>query len=223
MNKIFSKVLIRFLPNKYKYYLKEDYITAHADVKWWEHHINNTVLQQYSSLLVGKVADFGCNHGACTILAARNEKLNEIIGFDMNGEAIKQAEKLLSECMENEVVKQKVKFKKTSLQKINMPSDYFDSAFMFHVIEHIYPKDRKTIFSDIRRVVKRNGVFIITTPYQHAYDTELQHVDFFDENTLSEVIAGLGFEVIECYRDQRKDSHTPQGHDCLNIICKNNK
>ena len=40
---------------------------------------NTLILNDYSSILSGVVADFGCNHGACTIIASENNNIKELI------------------------------------------------------------------------------------------------------------------------------------------------
>jgi ubiquinone/menaquinone biosynthesis C-methylase UbiE len=222
ITKILKDIIRPFIPflGKYKYLLRENYISQHVDISWWERHINNIVLIQYQSIIYGRVADFGCNHGACTILAARNPRITEIIGFDLNKKAINTAFRLLWSSNESEEVKKKVRFKITHLSDIKCPDNYFDSAYMFHVLEHIYPQDRSKIFSEIRRVMKREARLIITTPFEHAYNDEHQHAAFFNVESLVRLMKELGFHVVECYRDQRIDDHTPNGHDCLNIVCR---
>jgi 2-polyprenyl-3-methyl-5-hydroxy-6-metoxy-1,4-benzoquinol methylase len=44
----------------------------------------------------------------------------------------------------------------------NMPDDYFDFVICFQVIEHI--KDCEILLKEIKRVLKRNGKLIISTP-----------------------------------------------------------
>lgn len=208
---------------KYKYHLKENYITANADISWWEKHINNMVLEQYQTILSGVVADFGCNHGACTILAARNPRIKQIVGFDLNSNAIDAAHQLLEKSNEPPEIIEKIRYEATHFNKIEWPSNYFDAAYMFHVLEHIFPKDRGKIFSEIVRVMKHNSGLLITVPFENAYDDGFQHVAFFNEDSLKNTMEKVGFKVVECYRDQRIDEHTPEGHDCLNILCKANK
>jgi GT2 family glycosyltransferase/2-polyprenyl-3-methyl-5-hydroxy-6-metoxy-1,4-benzoquinol methylase len=198
-------------------YSKESYITRDANIENWESHLNTIILNQYSDIIKGRVADFGCNHGACTIIAARNANIKSIIGIDINQESILVAENLLSNCNEPIEVKSKVRYQVGDLTNLNRISDnYFDSATCFHTLEHIYQEDYNSVFSEWKRVIKDGGHFIVSVPYLRAYDDPC-HVNYFDENSLSELFTQQGFEVVDCYRDNR------EGFDCLNIVSKVNK
>jgi SAM-dependent methyltransferase/GT2 family glycosyltransferase len=198
-------------------YSKESYITRDANIENWESHLNTIILNQYSEIIKGRVADFGCNHGACTIIAARNPNIKSIVGIDINQESILVAENLLSNCNESLEVKSKVRYQVGDLTNLNRISDnYFDSATCFHTLEHIYQEDYNIVFSEWKRVIKDGGHFIVSVPYLRAYDDPC-HVNYFDENNLSELFTQQGFEVVECYRDNR------EGFDCLNIVSKVNK
>ena len=198
-------------------YSKESYITRDANIENWESHLNTIILNQYSEIIKGRVADFGCNHGACTIIAARNTNIKSIVGIDINEESILVAENLLSNCNESLEVKSKVRYQVGDLTNLNRISDnYFDSATCFHTLEHIYQEDYNIVFSEWKRVIKDGGHFIVSVPYLRAYDDPC-HVNYFDENNLSELFTQQGFEVVECYRDNR------EGFDCLNIVSKVNK
>jgi threonyl-tRNA synthetase len=84
------------------------------------------------------------------------------------------------------------------------------------ILEHIYPEDYNKVFSEWKRVIKEGGHFIVSVPYLNAYDDPC-HVNYFDENNLSELFTQQGFEVVECYRDNR------EGFDCLIMVSKVNK
>lgn len=198
-------------------YSKESYITRDANIENWESHLNTIILNQYSDIINGRVADFGCNHGACTIISARNPNIKNIVGIDINAESILVAENLLSNCNESLETKSKVRYQVGDLTNLNRINDnYFDSATCFHTLEHIYLEDYKSVFSEWKRVIKDGGHFIVSVPYLNAYDDPC-HVNYFDENNLSELFTQQGFEVVECYRDNR------EGFDCLNIVSKVNK
>lgn len=198
-------------------YSKESYITRDSNIENWESHLNTIILNQYSEIVKGLVADFGCNHGACTIISARNPNIKSIVGIDINRESILVAENLLLNCSEPEETKGKVRYQVGDLTNLNRIGDnYFDSATCFHTLEHIYLEDYDSVFSEWKRVIKDGGHFIVSVPYMNAYDDPC-HVNYFDENSLSNLFIQQGFEVIECYRDNR------EGFDCLNIITKVNK
>ena len=219
-HKFIERRIVKLVPGRFKYLVKEHYITGNLDLGWWENHINNIVLKQYSGELSGIVADFGCNHGICTILAARNPNIKNIVGFDMNKKAISAAKEFLLASNEPGEVKNKISFTASAFDKIDYPDSYFDNAFMLHTIEHIYENDRKSVFSNIKRLLKNGAHLLITAPFGHAYDEGFEHVAFFNVESLRLAMENLGFTVIECYRDQRSDAHLPDGHDCLNILCK---
>ncbi|MBX7140207.1 MAG: class I SAM-dependent methyltransferase [Chitinophagales bacterium] len=218
-----NRTLLKLFNRSWRYRLKENYITAHASIEWWEGHINYMLLQQYGAYLTGEVIDFGCNHGACTILAARNAGLAHITGVDFNKEALGEAGRLLQTCNEKPEVKHKVTFREASLFELPFADDSFDNGYMFHVIEHIYPADQKKVFGEMRRVIKPGGFILFALPYEHAYDDGVQHVAFFNVDSFRKTLNDFGFEVKECYRDQRPDRHTPNGHDCINAMCSNKK
>jgi len=216
-------LLIRLFPVTIRsYFWKENYLTAHPSVDWWEGHINFLVLNQYARYLSGRVVDFGCNHGACTILAARNPEISEIIGIDINPKSIALANDLLKLSDEKQENKMKIKFFSSDCTRLPFESDFFDNGYMFHVIEHMSPEIRIKALSEIKRVLRKEGYFLLTLPFMHAYD-DFHHIEYFDEKKIRTVIESAGFEVIECYRDQRTDRHAPKGHDCLTVLCRNHK
>ncbi|MCB8921206.1 MAG: class I SAM-dependent methyltransferase [Ardenticatenaceae bacterium] len=50
------------------------------------------------------------------------------------------------------------------------PNNYFDRVLMFDVVEHLYPWELHEAMLDVRRVLKRNGRFIIHTAPNIWYD-----------------------------------------------------
>ena len=198
-------------------YAKENYITNYKNIEFWDRHLNSIILNQYSGIIQGNVADIGCNHGACTIIAARNKNIEKITGIDINYESILEAEDLLKNCEEDINVKNKIKYQVGNAINLNKISDNtYDSAFSFHTLEHIYIKDYYLFFSEIKRIIKDGGYFVVSIPYLNAYDDEC-HTNYFDEFSLRNLFNENLLEVIECYRDNR------DGFDCLNIVSKINK
>lgn len=220
VTRYYKNALIKFASNKYK--IKESYITAHPEIEWWSGHINSIVLDQYKNRLTGHVADFGCNHGACSIIAANSGWIERITGIDINHKAIKKAKALLLKSNIDMNVKNKVEFIQADFKKLPFGANYFDNAYCFHVLEHIYSEDLKYVIDEFQRVLKNGAHFVVTVPYDKAYDDGIQHVSFFKESSLRKLLSNQGFNVIECYRDQRADKYTAQ-NDCINALCINVK
>ncbi len=200
------------------YAAKENYVTVHPEVSWWAVHLNNTLFGEAAAGLVplGRIVDLGCNHGANSILLARLGY--DVVGVDLNAKALEAARTSLHD--ESAEVAARVRFVNTRFDSMPFPDGRFDGAFMIDVIEHLYPRDRPAIFAEIRRVLKPGARLLLVTPYEHAYDDGVQHVDFFDQAKLRAVLEGVGLRVLSVERDRRRDDHTPEGHDRLNALCE---
>ena len=201
-----------------RYATKENYVSAHPEVEWWEGHLNHTLFREAASGLVplGNVVDLGCNHGANSILMARQGY--DVTGVDLNAEALEVAGVLRD--AEPAEVARRLRFVQSRLDVMPFPAGVFDGGFMIEVLEHIYPGDRPAIFAEILRVLKPGARLLLTTPFEHAYDDGMHHVDFFDQVKLRFVLEDLGLRVISVARDRRSDVHTPGGHDRLTALCE---
>lgn len=217
-NLSFNESLCRWKPEfniiekKQNDYDKESYITRDPDVEIWRNHLNSKLLNDYSYVLSGVVADFGCNHGTCTIIASENKNIKKIFGIDINQESLDIANELLikhniSNC----------KYVWSNLTDLShFPTNYFDNAFSFHTLEHIHLDDYDSVFSEWKRTIKNGGHFLISVPYEHAYDDPC-HMNYFNEKSISDLFKKYGFEIVDVYRDTRDN------FDCLNLLCKNVK
>ncbi|MDA1196662.1 MAG: class I SAM-dependent methyltransferase [Nanoarchaeota archaeon] len=99
---------------------------------------------------ISKALDIGCTDGG---FAAR---LKKAFGFDMYG--LDMAEGSIASCKEKGV--------KGIVHNLEQPmpieDDTFDLITLCEVIEHIFDTD--FLLSEIKRILKPGGVFIITTP-----------------------------------------------------------
>lgn len=206
------KLLLRLLQDPYRF--KENYITAHPDVSWWEQHLNSRVISEASSLLSGYVADFGCNHWACTLLVAR--KMSRVVGIDRNMNALRYANSLKKrECIDDQ---SKIDFICARLTELPFANNSLGGGFLIDVLEHIYEKDLAILTRELKRVLKKGAKIQIVTPFEHAYDDGLQHVTFFDSASLTRLLNDSGMKIIKIERDRRSDVYTPQGHNRINAL-----
>lgn len=97
-----------------------------------------------------KILEIGCNDGY--VGAILQKKNNDVYGIDIVKNKLEIAKK------------RGLKVKESDIEKENLPyaPDYFDIVILGDVIEHIFDTDR--LLEDSRRVLKKGGKLIITTP-----------------------------------------------------------
>lgn len=181
-----------------KYTTKENYITSNPEPEYWRRHTNGKILEFHKDVIQGSVLDFGCNHGACSFLLLENEKVKNVLGLDLNCQSLVVANETKSKYFPDEPIeflcKNILDFK---------PQLRFDTIISFHTLEHIYPEDMDTTLKRLFDSLNYDGYFVVSLPYEHAYDDGVQHVSFFNETSLKEVFEKNGFVTIECFKDNR--------------------
>ena len=120
-------------------------------------------LRKGSSL---KMLDVGCGEGYYVRDAI--EEGIDAHGIDISTHALENA---LAE------VKDRITF--GSITEIPFDDEEFDMMTAFDVIEHIHPKDTLKAVAEIRRVLKPDGIVIITTPSSNFGDwvSDLTHIN----------------------------------------------
>ena len=108
-----------------------------------------------------KVLDCGCGAGLICLLASQLKGVKEIHGVDLQKTVLVEAKK--------NVTSDKVKFHHGFIEEIDFESDYFDTAVMGEVIEHVYSVDQT--LKEASKVLKKNGKLIITCPYKGKIST----------------------------------------------------
>jgi SAM-dependent methyltransferase len=109
---------------------------------------------------VGKdVLDFGCGTGYGTHRLCADAR--NIVGVDISTEAIDAArDQFLSKETETRLDYRVIET--IELAPLPFEDDSFDTAVSFQVIEHVHDVD--TYLSEIRRVLRPDGVFVCATP-----------------------------------------------------------
>jgi ubiquinone/menaquinone biosynthesis C-methylase UbiE len=123
-------------------------------------------LRKGSSSSPLKMLDVGCGEGYY-VRDAIEEGINAY-GIDISTHALENA---LAE------VKDRITF--GSITEIPFSDEEFDVMTAFDVIEHIHPKDTLNAITEIRRVLKPDGIVIITTPSSNFGDwvSDLTHIN----------------------------------------------
>lgn len=101
-----------------------------------------------------KVLEIGCNIGYGTKILAGVAK--EVIAIDFDTKALDYARK--NYALSN------IKFEETNATNLPYDNETFDVVISFQVIEHIKPSAVPNFLSEINRVLKKEGVVLLTTP-----------------------------------------------------------
>lgn len=130
------------------------------------------------------VLEAGSGEGYGTYKLSLSPKIKNIIGLDVDKEAILHASKKYTR---NNCV-----FQLYDGNKIPFPNAYFDAAISFQVIEHI--ENDQNYISEIYRVLKDSGILILTTPNRIYRLKPGQkpwnrfHVREYDEKSLKKIL-----------------------------------
>lgn len=135
------------------------------------------------------VLDVGCWSGQYAQLAIKLAK--GVYGIDPNPEAIGLGKKLIPQ----------VKFKIGSVLKIPYLSNQFDVVLFSEVIEHIPQGAEKRALNEIKRVLKPNGMLILSTPNAHPLSIILDPAYFlirhrhYQQRMMEKLVVSRGFTI----------------------------
>ena len=110
------------------------------------------VLEILSKLKAERLLDIGCGDGNFTMLMARSCGAKEVYGVDISEKGIEMAKR------------NGVKALRVDVDEENLPfnDNYFDVVTALEVIEHLFDPDH--FLEEVYRVLKPNGIFILSTP-----------------------------------------------------------
>jgi len=114
-----------------------------------------------SSFVKGKrVLDAGSGSGYGSYLLVQRGKPREIIGVDLSEEAVEYASATYHH--------PKLQYRVNNVEKLSgLEDESFDVVVSFEVIEHL--NDIDAYLHAIRRVLKKDGIFIVSTPNKNTY------------------------------------------------------
>jgi len=106
------------------------------------------------------VLDAGCGTGYGSYLLA-NQNSKNVVGIDNSKEAIEFAQ--------NNFQSKNLEFTEDDCTKSNISDSSIDVLVAFELIEHLENPD--AFLSEVNRVLKKNGLFILSTPNKITYNT----------------------------------------------------
>lgn len=136
------------------------------------------------------ILDIGCSYGWFEKKIGREAK--RIIGIDLDKKDLETAKA--------EVKERNIKFQKDSaLDLSKLKENYFDVVVMFDVIEHIQKNTEERALKEIKRVLKKNGKLLISTPtnnfsnfFDPAWYFGHRH---YSKNQMKNIFENCGFKV----------------------------
>lgn len=154
------------------------------------------------NILHGKIVlDAACGTGYGSSIIS--ETADMVYGIDISDEAILYAEEHYSNS--------KIKYTKGSIEKLEFPDKYFDVVVSFETIEHVDEKSQKVFLDEICRVLKSDGILIMSTPDKKNY-TDLQsgnqtewHIKEFYAKEFEEFILSK-FQYIKWYNQYMSET-----------------
>ena len=121
-----------------------------------------------------KVLDIASGEGYGSNLIAKYAQ--EVVGVDISQDAIDHAQKKYSS--------KNLCFQVGSVLNIPFEPEVFDVVVSFETIEHI--SDHRKMISEIKRVLKPDGVLIISTPEKAVYSDQANYSNPYHEKELYE-------------------------------------
>lgn len=151
------------------------------------------------------ILDAACGTGYGSNYLAGSAK--KVIGLDISKEAVAYAKEYYQ--------RENIYFEIGDIHNLNFPNGYFDVVCSFETLEHS-DEPLKFIF-EVRRVLKENGIFIISTPYakrtNYAPKNPFHKAEFSPGDL--EYLLGKYFKKVEIYGQERLQS---LAHYCLQKI-----
>jgi len=164
-------------------------------------HFDRLLLKEFALVNKDKglCADFGCGPGQTTKFLY-DHGIRDIIGIDISSGMIDVAKRLFP----------KIKFEKGDLLNLSHESNSFGSVLAFYAIVHFTYDQIKIAFSEVNRVLKKEGQFLFSF---HAGD-KMVHFDkaneidvdidlyFFQTDKIIELLQETGFLIIDAIERQ---------------------
>lgn len=159
------------------------------------------------NLVKGKVVlDIACGEGYGT--AILSGKATKVFGVDIDKASIEHARKTYT--------KNNIEFIEGSVTKIPIPDGSVDIVISYETIEHIDEEAQRIFLSEIKRVLKKDGIFVISTPDKENYTDRYTHtnefhirefkrnefVDFLKNYFENVSIYSQGYEIVDAITEE---------------------
>jgi ubiquinone/menaquinone biosynthesis C-methylase UbiE len=150
---------------------------------------NNLVLK-HLKYIKGKVLNVGIGYGYIEELIVKHKLELEMCGIDISKFAINNAKKRFLG-----------RFIVSSVRNIPFKKNKFDCVLALDILEHLSKERINQALSEIHRVLKSNGLFIISIPMNESVKDRLEnrHVRIYTKKIIESELEKNSFKVIKSY------------------------
>lgn len=128
----------------------------------------------------GQVLDVGCGIGEFL------ERYPDSIGIDLNPYALKfNLQRAKIRCLSN-------------LQYLPIRDNSFDGVLLSNILEHLH--DAEFALAEALRVLKPQGVLVLTLPMEAGFHHDPTHIRMFNETNLKTLAQNFALEIKSIYR-----------------------
>jgi len=187
-----SKVLEFRAPSEAMNFTGERYVSGVEGPIQHEHHHRYLLAASYCH---GKdVLDIACGEGYGSSLLST--VANSVVGIDIDPDTVAFAQRLYSH--------EKLRFKRGDAVAIDMPDQSLDVVVSFETIEHF--AGQVEFVNEVRRVLRPNGLFIVSSPNRPVYSDQDDHHNEFhvrelDREEFRSLLSNV-FEKVEIWEQQ---------------------
>lgn len=155
----------------------------------------NVVFQFIKSTKIrkGRLLDIGVGYGLIEKKLSKYKKEISLTGIDISKKAITAAKS-----------KFKGNFKIGSANNLEFPDEKFDTVIALEILEHIPPKDTFKVFSEVKKVLRQDGYFIISVPMNEGLEELVKsgknlnaHLRIYTKDLLKAELHLSGFKIIK--------------------------
>ncbi|MEM7474501.1 MAG: methyltransferase domain-containing protein [Planctomycetota bacterium] len=147
-----------------------------------------------------RVLDIACGVGYGSSLLSKCTRASEIIGMDINAEAIGYAQENFSA--------NNVEFRQADALRAELPAEYFDVIVSFETVEHI--EQDANFLKAVRNALSPDGRFICSTPNEEKMPFAPKdfpyHIRHYTPTELEQLLHIAGYEIEE--RFSQPDSNS---------------
>jgi len=140
----------------------------------------------------GSILEIGCGPGDLTY--ALVDQAERVVAIDISAKAIELAKMRKDLWSLSEAQKQKAEFRQMSAVQLDFPDATFDWVVSTSVVEHLHPEDVTSHMSEVRRVLKAGGKYLMWCPNGLGHHSDREgHLSMMSYGEWIEKLRDAGF------------------------------